>query len=1013
MAMPHEKGMGLYQSEELLRLLIDNLGDITAILAPDQTIRYVNPAVKEILGYTGKQMIGKNALNFVHPDDVSKVLASFSSLAQKAGQTAAFRHRLRHKDGTWHRFESRGRSLLDNAGELFIVLIATEAPAAAQTELDLDEQEDRFHALIDHSHEVIGIVSLDGTIIYKSPSLASVMGYEPSEVVGRNCFEFFHPEEREALRQGLSRIIENPGASQVTELRYRHKSGAWRWIEARVSNLLDHPSVNGIVINYRDITDQRHTGEILRKSEAKLWSVLETVPDFIAQISSDGTIEFINRVFPGIGLEKLIGAKIYEFLRPHEYDRTRAAIQKILSTGEPEEIEVASNILGEKPLYYACRLAPVKDRESVNALIVVARDITEHKKAEEELRLKKTYFEQLFCNIPLGVAMIDAQDRIIDINKAFSDIFLYSPEEVKGRRINEVVVPHDMVSEGEHLSITTHEGETATAETRRRRKDGSLVDVRILGVPIITGGTLVGIYGIYEDISKRKLSEEELKQSEHNYRTFFEEDLTGDFTATIDGRLLSSNPAFRRIFGFRSPGEALGCNLRTFFHSAGGFEALMSKVQREKKLEYQEIELLHPDGRTLFLVANLTGKFDTRGNLSEIKGYLFDDTKRRELEMQLIQAQKLESLGTLAGGIAHDFNNILAIVMGHSTLLDKYRREPQKTDLSIDAIRKATKRGASLVRQLLTFARKSEAYFESVNVNDVVKEITKLLNETLTKTIAVTTHPALDLPLITADATQIHQVLLNLCVNARDAMPKGGELSITTGVTPAEELIIRFPKTTAREYVRIDVSDTGTGMDQATLSRIFEPFFTTKKPGAGTGLGLAVVFGIIETHQGYIDVESEPGRGTTFHLYFPVGKRAPEEAEEEGGGPEAAQGGTETILVVEDEEMLRDLVNTTLTSNGYSVLLAVDGQEAIDVYVRHQEKIAVVLTDVGLPKLSGDEVFKRLKQINPYVKIVLASGFIDADLRSELTGEGAKYFIQKPYQANEILSTLRTIIDKP
>jgi len=294
-----------------------------------------------------------------------------------------------------------------------------------------------------------------------------------------------------------------------------------------------------------------------------------------------------------------------------------------------------------------------------------------------------------------------------------------------------------------------------------------------------------------------------------------------------------------------------------------------------------------------------------------------------------------------------------------------------------------------------------------------VKEITKLLSETLSKTIVVTTDLSEGIPSVTADSTQIHQVLLNLCVNARDAMPKGGELSITSRLVPADSLRERSSKIIAREYVRVDVKDTGMGMDQATVSRIFEPFFTTKQPGAGTGLGLAVVFGIMETHQGFIDVESEPGKGTTFHLLFPVPERAPEETAKSVVTPDDAPGGSETILVIEDEIMLRDLVEISLTSKGYSVLLAADGQEAIDIYVRHQEKIAAILSDIGLPKLSGDVVFARLKQINPYVKIILASGYLEPNIRAELLAAGAKYFIQKPYDSAQILSTIRMVIDNP
>jgi CheY-like chemotaxis protein len=292
-----------------------------------------------------------------------------------------------------------------------------------------------------------------------------------------------------------------------------------------------------------------------------------------------------------------------------------------------------------------------------------------------------------------------------------------------------------------------------------------------------------------------------------------------------------------------------------------------------------------------------------------------------------------------------------------------------------------------------------------------VKEISKLLGETMPKTIEITLDLEKELPVITADPTQIHQVLLNLCVNARDAMPKGGRLVITTHRQQGETIRKKFLNAAASQYIGLTVADTGTGLDEATRRRIFEPFFTTKEIGKGTGLGLSVVFGIMERHNGFIDLESEPGKGTTFHLYFPVLQSLKIEHAAVESRLEIP-GGTETLLVVEDEEMLGGLLRTALQTAGYTVLMAVDGQEAIDLFNQHQGDIQLVLSDMGLPKVSGYDVFRKMKSNNPNLKFILASGFMEPQMKSEIFKGGVKDFVQKPYSVYEVLRSIRSILDK-
>jgi two-component system, cell cycle sensor histidine kinase and response regulator CckA len=395
-----------------------------------------------------------------------------------------------------------------------------------------------------------------------------------------------------------------------------------------------------------------------------------------------------------------------------------------------------------------------------------------------------------------------------------------------------------------------------------------------------------------------------------------------------------------------------------------------------------------------------------------------DVTERKRAEEALKRSedkarhsQKMETIGTLAGGIAHDFNNILAIIMGHASLLELMKDKPDKSNRSIDAIKKVVNRGAGLVSQILTFARKSDIKVEQTNINTIIQDLVDMLQQTFPKTIKFNVQLSSDISFITADHNQIHQALLNISINARDFMPHGGTLSFRTKVVENKEMQQLFPDASEKKYLCVLVADTGIGMDEETKKRIFEPFFTTKEFGKGTGLGLATVYGILQGHRGFIDTESKIGVGTTFYLYFPLNPTEIGLDKLDQSSETIIKGGIETIMVVEDEEMLLELIKEILESNGYKVLTASDGVEGVNVYSAHKDKISLVITDMGLPKLSGYDMFKKLKQINPKVSVIFASGFLEPNIISEMYKAGAKEFIQKPYEPTDILKKIRYVID--
>nr|MBA2431157.1 response regulator [Chthoniobacterales bacterium] len=427
-------------------------------------------------------------------------------------------------------------------------------------------------------------------------------------------------------------------------------------------------------------------------------------------------------------------------------------------------------------------------------------------------------------------------------------------------------------------------------------------------------------------------------------------------------------------------------------------------------IERHEFELRRPDGETVYVVARLVGTYSA-GELTEVQVYLFNDTKRKRLEQQLIQAQKMEGLGTLAGGIAHDFNNILTIILGYTRQIEHHQARPEQIGAAVKVIKEAVERGAALVQQLLTSARQAEARLSSVDLNKMARELEKMLRATFPKMIAFDLQLQPDFPLVHADRSQLHQVLLNLCVNARDAMPRGGAITIETTLIDGGQLAEIFAGADAECYACVRVRDTGTGMSAEVKAHIFEPFYTTKERGKGTGLGLSVVYGVVNNHQGFVQVESEPDAGTTFSIYLPTGPLPASAGEGSTYTPPPSRA-PQTILLVEDEEQLRDLGVEVLQGEGYRVITARDGVEAVELFTAHRDEIGLVVCDLGLPRLGGRDAFMQMKEVKPSVRAIVASGYLEPTLRSEILKAGVIDTIQKPYDFGELIEKIRAIIGK-
>jgi two-component system, cell cycle sensor histidine kinase and response regulator CckA len=391
-------------------------------------------------------------------------------------------------------------------------------------------------------------------------------------------------------------------------------------------------------------------------------------------------------------------------------------------------------------------------------------------------------------------------------------------------------------------------------------------------------------------------------------------------------------------------------------------------------------------------------------------GIALDMTNQKKLEQQVRRAQKMESVSTLADGVAHDFNNIFNIILGYASMTESHIDDPDKLMHDIKTILNASTRGAALVRQLVTLSGKIEVENEQVDVNLVMKEIVSLLHATFPKTIEIVSDFSNAVYFTNANRSQLHQALLSIAMNARDAMPDGGTLRFTTKRISGKKLQHQNPSAQASDYVHIAVSDTGKGMDEKTKTRVFDPFFTTKEKESGAGLGLSVIYGILGSHHGFVDIDSAVDHGTTMHIFLPIStftKLVPHVKEEYI----KISGGNETILVVEDESTLLAYLKVLLEEKGYSVLQACDGSEGVELFSKHQEQIALVISDLGMPKLDGLSLLRKIREMQPTAKVVMTSGLVDPDRKSEILRAGAKDFLPKPYSGREVLLCVREILD--
>jgi len=749
------------------------------------------------------------------------------------------------------------------------------------------ETELRYQTLFEQSPDGILIVDTDGKIIEFNQAAHRELGYSRDEFAGLRISDIDPYQTPEDIQASIEDVL-NKGRAQF-EVRHRAKDGEIRDVQVITQTIV----LSGRTVFHtiwRDITERKRSETALRESEERYRALADTAQDIIFIIDRNDCIKYINRfgaMLLGKLPEDIIGKPRKEFFSPDPSEQQKLNLQEVFSTGFPLYVENKAVFSGRE-VWLNTSLTPIRNQEdSVHAVLGISRDITEHRRAEEELKVSRSFLETVIETEPECVKLIGKDGHLLMMNRSGLDMI--------------------------------------EADTFEQVKEQSVF-------PLVSPKYLKAFKKLTDDVFQGK---------------------TGEMVFQMTGL----------------------------------------------------------KGRTLWLDTRAVPLRNDRNEIIAMLAITRDITERRKLEEQLRQAQKMEAVGTFAGGIAHDFNNILTAIIGYASILQMKLAENASLRMNVEHVLVSAERGAQLTQSLLAFSRKQIINPKLVNLHEIIRRMEQFLIRIIGEEITLKTVPADEALMVMVDTAQIEQVLMNLATNARDSMPEGGTLTIETGSTELDE---GYAKTHGYgkpgRYAVITVSDTGTGMAEKTRVRVFEPFFTTKEIGKGTGLGLSIAYGIMKQHDGYINVYSEPGKGSTFKLYLPQIKSKIKTAHLQESIPFLS--GTETILLAEDDPEVRDLTRNVLEESGYTVIEAVDGEDAVSKITENRERIQLVILDVVMPKKNGKEVYEEIKKTTPGIRVLFTSGYTANTIQTRGFLDRGLHFIAKPVSPKQLLQKVREVLDE-
>jgi PAS domain S-box-containing protein len=965
----------------------------------------VNPFLVELLGFSHQEFLGKTVWELGFFKDIIANQDKFEELQQQ--EYVRYENLpLETKDGRRIQVEFISNVYRVNHHKVIQCNIR-DVTARQQAEAALRFERDLWQTLLDTSPDHIYFKDTQSRFIKSSKAQARQFGVaSPDELVGKTDFDFFTDEHARPAYEDEQEIIRTGVPIIAKEEREVWTDGRVSWTSSTKMPMHDATGkIIGIMGISRDITERKLAEEQLRQ----LSSAVEHSPASIVITDPAGNIEYVNPKFTevsGYSLTEVLG-KNPRVLKSGETPRAeyQHMWQTIKSGGEWQG-EFHNRKKDGGLFWESASISSILDGSGKIAhFVAVKEDITEVKLAREKLRQRESFLSAITENQPGLLWLKDVEGRFLTVNRAFAAACGRSdPEQVHGLTDLDIW-PKELGEKYRHDDKRVMATGKACIVEEMIFMENTHVWHETFKTPVRDDqGRVIGTTGYARDITERRRAEEQLTEAFNFNQKIISDAAVGIVVFKASGQCVLAN---------ETAAQALGATVsrileQDFRHIASWRDSGMLQTAKEslamKEPRQCESHVVTAFGKEVWLVCHFS-HFVQNGE-SHLLLIFNDVTEKKRLEAQFLRSQRMESIGTLAGGIAHDLNNVLTPLLFSVQILKEKVFDDEGQQI-LDTLETNVRRGASLVKQVLAFGRGVKSDRVLLQVKNIAREIEHIVQETFPKSVQFRLEAATDIWTVSCDPTQIHQVLLNLCVNARDAMPDGGKLSLRLNniMVDAAHAAMNLDARPG-PYVVISVEDTGTGISRENQERIFEPFFTTKDPGKGTGLGLSTTLAIVKSHGGFIHCYSEPGKGSTFKVYLPADDKS---AAMESAPTEQLQlprGNGELVLVVDDEAPIREIARQMLERFGYRVLLAVNGAEAVQLYTSRQNEIAVVITDMAMPVMDGHATIAALQAINPKVKVIGSSGLDMNDGATRAVNDAIRHFIPKPYTAESMLNIL-------
>jgi len=1008
----------LKESEKKYRQLVETMQEGIWLIDKDSNTSFVNPRMAEMLGYTVEEMLGKPIFSFM--DERGVEIAKTGIDRGKENITEQMEFELIRKDGNRVYSTLVAIPITDEKGNYVGSLASVnDVTDRKRAEDRLRSSKSKYSNYMANAPDGVFVTNEKGRYLEANRAACLMTGYKEEELLQMSISDLLSVESLESGLANFRRLIET-GKSKG-EGQFNHKDGSKRcWLVDTVK--LSQTRYLGFA---KDVTERKEVDAQLQKNTRLLQNVIDHSQYFIYAKDLDGRFIMASKslalFFGQQTHEDLLGKTSHDFLPKSTADKHRANDLDVMAQQTHIQFEETVEI-GDGLLTFISTKFPLLDVEGkLYAVCGASVDITERKAMEEALRKSEEKYRGIFDESIAAIYIFDNKKNFIDANQAGLELLGYSREELLNMGITDVDADPVIVLPA-HQELLSG-GRLINYEHKLRRKDGTVVTVLNNSMPLTdTYGNVIGMLSTLFNITDRKRTEEELQFRNVLLDTQQEASIDGILVVDDKDHILSYNSRFVDMWGLPAKLVEDGIDDPVLQFVTAQMADPSSFRQRvlylyENRQEIDRDEIILADGRVFDRYS--APMFGLEKQYYGRVWYFRDITKRKRseeekanLEAQIQQAQKMESVGRLAGGVAHDFNNKLGVILGYTEMALDHVSPTLPLHADLEQIRTAANHAADLTRQLLAFARKQTVAPKVLDLNKTVTSMLKMLQRLIGENIHINWQPDANLWPVKVDPSQIDQILTNLCINARDAISDVGEMTIETGKCSFDEdYCAAYAGFLPGEYVLLTVSDNGCGMDKETLSHLFEPFYTTKVVSKGTGLGLATVYGIVSQNNGIIKVYSEPDKGTTFRIYLPRHEGKTKQVQTRGP-VEACSRGRETILLVEDDPSILEMTTRMLEKHGYTVLSANVPGAAIRLALERSGEIHLLMTDVVMPEMNGRDLAKNLLSLYPHLKRLFMSGYTaDVIAHHGVLDEGV-YFIRKPFSIKELAAKVREVLDQ-